>query len=535
MQTADGAQHDQQERDEFEEYAYQLMQQRVLSADVAAGQDSVLPLRDTAPAPETSDDPPPYDPITDPRPTQDLPINRLSVQPPSNFSTSPYVPIGSVSGTPQLDPSVVNRQSIAGLGSTARIGSATFTAASRDDVSRPLINFDHMGMLNSVFTGTHFNTTGLSGTTDARSSLLPNARTSATVNDPLDPSASTGAVAQLGLFSQNHSVSATPTKHSSILVSPADIRDKALYNDYRIVQCFRGNTVGTSGAKVVYDKAPNLEHMDRAKGFKMAKYWRSIGDWLKNLSLESYVFSVLTGQFYAIRSAEAQDKVLGAELSGLVTAISADSMALLDRLAELPHTCGLEGSTPLTALMAKWTQLNVKNIMIAEITDLTHREQNAVSRFKQSLSEKIKVAYVQRTNAISIVEIIVHIHNVALRARVHDAIMHAKHVCAWLSHHEHPSSDQTSSVLHVTCASRIADAINRTQSLEYQCSRPRLRLLQRHRRLRSTMQPSAQCVASISQAASVSRTMQQHHGLQRRLHQSHHEHHRFRPATFVHS
>ena len=112
MQTADGDQHDQQERDEFEEYAYQLMQQQVLSANVAAGQDSVLPLRDTAPAPETSDDPPPYDPITDPRPTQDLPINRLSVQPPSNFSTSPYVPIGSASGTPQLDPSACGQSAV---------------------------------------------------------------------------------------------------------------------------------------------------------------------------------------------------------------------------------------------------------------------------------------------------------------------------------------------------------------------------------------------------------------------------------------
>ena len=144
----------------------------------------------------------------------------------------------------------------------------------------------------------------------------------------------------------------------------------------------------------------------------------------------------------------------------------------------------------------------------------------------------------ERAFSASSIETIVNVHrdrSVALRARVHDAIMHAKHVCAWLSHHEHPSSDQTSSVLHVTCASRIADAINRTQSLECQCSRQRLRSLQRHRRLRSTMQPSAQCVASISQAASVSRTMQQHHGLHRRLHQSHHEHNRFRPATSVHS
>ena len=119
--------------------------------------------------------------------------------------------------------------------------------------------------------------------------------------------------------------------------------------------------------------------------------------------------------------------------SGLVTAISADSMALLDRLAELPHTGGLEGSTPLTALMAKWTQLNVKNIMIAEVTDLTHREQNAVSRFKQSLSEKIKVAYVQRTNAISIAEIIVHIHNEFFRGISHHEQVRLAHTASYLS------------------------------------------------------------------------------------------------------
>ena len=74
------------------------------------------------------------------------------------------------------------------------------------------------------------------------------------------------------MASQKQALTAPAHQRSPVLVTAAEIRDKALFENLGVLSAFHGNTVGTSGAKVVYEKPPTLEHMDRPKEFKLAKF-----------------------------------------------------------------------------------------------------------------------------------------------------------------------------------------------------------------------------------------------------------------------